>query len=984
MNSVRLFARTLTRTSLQRIFVALICTVLSLSAARAQTPLDLPDGEPIVSICTYSAPADIRITATKTTVYIATLTNKVWSHNENIYTAPFGRRIVDAAMRADEATALRSYVALLDDGTIVQLSINAQTLSLDGTPTIITSPANPQTNLQNGQVPEYKKILWDSDLIVQLGTVLYSRAIVASSWRLDSVGLGKAFVQDVQSDNAGNILAATGLGLFRRARGQSMWARLSGYENQSGANLVYVTRNAQRIYVATTTAIFSSDNNGLSFTPDSAGLQQAVILRFAEDANGVVYAVGNLTDRSSQLFRRAVGAKAWKRFDASFNTATQSTLRVFDIAGEHSLECATAAGCFSSTDTGDSWLYSTSGIQAEDVYAMQLFPNSVRVVSTAVAIYRKQGNWSKVFPTTGFSGARPLLRSGGATPTLITQLGVNQNNPAAQADIYVSHDQGQTWTLDTNGLSAVPAGSGFGGSVLECDRNGKQYVITQGTQGVPLHVYSQPWSMDTNGLELPEGQAGTQFGIGLFSDIHNTMYLSGGVFTTFQFILQRSFFYRRSAGSTQWQADTNGFNGLPVSALTSNEQDVVVGTIVGYNGSSSLYRRNGNAWQSIPVPASAVSDISQLCFDSTKTLWASVGSLLNNNGFQRGVYATTDMGQHWDYAGLDGYVVRQVVANKEAVYAVTNHGVFELTRQPYRPSVAQFNKHQIDFGTVQLGQSRDTTVLLSNTGNDTLRIAFVRTNSQNFAVSPANFNVAPGASQAVTIHFEPVQSGQLSARAQTVGSTLPDTIALTGSGRAADAHIVLLSKFVIFGIVDIGTTKDTVVQIRNQGSEDLIISSIQSSNPVFSADPVPLTIAPGASSDLNLHYSPKTKDNVNGVIKLIANTLPDSIRVLGVGNIVSVEDEDSDKAKSLGYSIQPNPTTLDKAMIRLELRNSGKLSIRVSDERGLDLGQRFETSVEAGTFELPLSTLVTEPTTGVVLVHVRSAQGVGTIKCILQ
>ncbi|HVO75245.1 MAG TPA: choice-of-anchor D domain-containing protein, partial [Ignavibacteriaceae bacterium] len=77
-----------------------------------------------------------------------------------------------------------------------------------------------------------------------------------------------------------------------------------------------------------------------------------------------------------------------------------------------------------------------------------------------------------------------------------------------------------------------------------------------------------------------------------------------------------------------------------------------------------------------------------------------------------------------------------------------------------------------------------------------------------------------------------------------------------------------------FGTVDIGNSSSLSVSVENQGTRDnLLISNIESSNPVFtfSAAAFPISIPPGDSQSFNITFTPVTAGAVNGTINFTHN-----------------------------------------------------------------------------------------------------------------
>jgi len=94
--------------------------------------------------------------------------------------------------------------------------------------------------------------------------------------------------------------------------------------------------------------------------------------------------------------------------------------------------------------------------------------------------------------------------------------------------------------------------------------------------------------------------------------------------------------------------------------------------------------------------------------------------------------------------------------------------------------------HSVSFGNVKIGQSKDTTVTITNNGNDTLKITGVTAGSANFSAKPSGHSLPPGQSFTDTLTFSPSSIGPVHASILIVSNsdTSPDTVTVDGSGQS--------------------------------------------------------------------------------------------------------------------------------------------------------------------------------------------------------
>jgi hypothetical protein len=201
--------------------------------------------------------------------------------------------------------------------------------------------------------------------------------------------------------------------------------------------------------------------------------------------------------------------------------------------------------------------------------------------------------------------------------------------------------------------------------------------------------------------------------------------------------------------------------------------------------------------------------------------------------------------------------------------------------------ILAFSVASINFGTVKVGQYKDTTVTISNTGTDTLKITNIAGSLSFFSARPTTANILPGNSIVDTIRFTPSAGGVTSARISVTSNSLssPDTVGVLGTGSVQFPILLFSSNTVSFGSVKVGSFKDTAITITNTGTDTLKISNITTSNSVFSARPTLRKVAPGQSFLDTLRFTPAATGGYTGRIFVVSNapTSPDTITVSGTG-----------------------------------------------------------------------------------------------------
>ena len=96
----------------------------------------------------------------------------------------------------------------------------------------------------------------------------------------------------------------------------------------------------------------------------------------------------------------------------------------------------------------------------------------------------------------------------------------------------------------------------------------------------------------------------------------------------------------------------------------------------------------------------------------------------------------------------------------------------------------QLSKSPISFGSMKIGQFKDTTLKITNLGINTLKINNITSSHSTFNAKPIVLNIAPGQSFVDTPCFAPLSVGADSALLviQSNSGSSPDTVKVSGFG----------------------------------------------------------------------------------------------------------------------------------------------------------------------------------------------------------
>ena len=163
-----------------------------------------------------------------------------------------------------------------------------------------------------------------------------------------------------------------------------------------------------------------------------------------------------------------------------------------------------------------------------------------------------------------------------------------------------------------------------------------------------------------------------------------------------------------------------------------------------------------------------------------------------------GVYRSTNDGNNWSAVnqGLTNSYVWSVLAlpTGSVLAGTLGSGVFVgiPVSLPAGPVATVSSKMLVLSGAVRIGQFKDTTISIANTGTDTLKISSIVSSSPVYTLRVASGTLLPNQSLTDTIRFAPVSvGGAAGVIVMTSNSpTSPDTVKITGEGMASTTGII--------------------------------------------------------------------------------------------------------------------------------------------------------------------------------------------------
>lgn len=681
-----------------------------------------------------------------TTVYDMESRNK---YSAPLWVAPRGTTIVSGTRKSNDPDIC---FFLLSDGSIyktVRLSASLVGWTVPEYVGRITSAS-----------PSPSKIYGDALYVIDGPRIHISRN-EGKTWQIDTTGLLNADPWDVFVDAAQNAYLATDKGLFKQDHEQSGWKLVPSMTKS--LQMIFVDRKDRFIYVGVSSeGLYKSTNNGTSWERDTSGLGNQRIDKLRDDVFGNIYTIG---DFGQSLYRSTSGSQPWTRVDKPITDPIRAQLpsyRLVHLAAESLLVLSTDFGFFSSSNQGASWQTLPYGLPEPTAFGYRRLPTGREILTTGAGIHFRNSAtsaWTRAHPQSG--------------RTLFYSLHRDKNGilyTSNSSAIFKSIDQGSSWTQDTPGFGSLPVVPGL----IYVDENGTQhYASPQIYQTFSANVYIKSgasWVADENGITQTTGDRI----YGFASDGQGNLFLIRTASSNVNVL-------RRPLAGGTWVSDTNGLSGAKLHCITKDR----TGAIVAGGENGTLFRRVNGAWTRIPTPSIHSSNtITSLSVDSSGTILAAFEA--NPAPFRfvgKGVYFSKDNGTGWTSAGLDSVRIRSLESFGDSTFALTlDRGITLLRTSPV--PFLQLGTQILTFADVSVGQRKDLSININNSGTDLLSISNISTDNPLFAPQAASLTLSPNQNAALMVRFTPSAPGPSSASIVITSNSTssPDTIVVMGGG----------------------------------------------------------------------------------------------------------------------------------------------------------------------------------------------------------
>jgi len=816
--------------------------------------------------------------------------------------------------------------------------------------------------------------------VVYVGTTnggLFKSTNGGSTWAVSNSGISAtATVQSLVIDpsNPAILYAGTNNGVYRSTNSGGTWTPVN-----TGLTTTYVLSlvmtSSTTIYAATSGGgIFKTTNSGSTWTAINSGLTNlyAGVLAVQPGSVSTLY-VGMQT--GDGVFRTTNSGITWTKLNTGI-TATLITAVASNISAVYA--SSSYNGIFRSSDKGTTWVPATSGIPASSSVAMigidPSNPNTL-YAATIDGVY-KTVTGGETWKLSNGTGAAVLTNTNVSTVFVHPINTLTVYAGTSGGGLFRSLDGAATWYAFNN--PGLPAGATI-----------TAHAVTRANTNL---MYVGVSAGGTNSLyRTTNAGASWTLVLGLGSTVFRALAIDP-VNTSITYAGTSAGIYKTTNGGNSWSLSNQGLTTVDIQAIAVNPTDpniVYAGTYGGMFRSTDA----GNTWSlfdmgmvnhfvnDVALDAGNPSIVYAGMYGSgvlaiflaphiVGNTTADFGTVVVNSSADQ-TYSITNRG----LAPLNVSSTTLTGTHATQFSIISGGGAFTLKENESRNIVLRFkptssgtksailrfqsdapaqspfdvalsgtgasatiavSTTSVDFGTVALGSFSDQTVRITNTGTAPLIInrQFITAgDSTQFSLArTAATTINPGLTDNIVVRFQPTSSGgkRSGLRIQSNASNEPTKdIVLVGIG-AGTATITVSANALDFGTVNIGSSLEGEVIVRNSGTAVLSLSSQTISGTDASQFSITKLagpdIEPGKTDTIRVLFRPSSVGDKKASLKIVSNATNQStvlIDLVGIGGgvpLIAVSSEKLDfGAVNIGGLAEQSVTVTNQGATTLNL-----------------------------------------------------------------
>ena len=177
----------------------------------------------------------------------------------------------------------------------------------------------------------------------------------------------------------------------------------------------------------------------------------------------------------------------------------------------------------------------------------------------------------------------------------------------------------------------------------------------------------------------------------------------------------------------------------------------------------------------------------------------------------------------------------------------------------------QVTPASLSFGSVNVGSTGDLTVTVRNSGGGTLT-GSASTAAPFSVVGTASYALAANQTATITVRFSPTASGAASGALALTGAA-GASLSLSGTGATVAPALTVTPTSLSFGAVNVGSTADRSVTVRNSGGGTLA-GSASTAAPFSVVGTASYALAANQTATITVRFSPTASGAASGALAL--------------------------------------------------------------------------------------------------------------------